>query len=90
MRVTEDRGSPPSTGAGRNDAGQAFPVKHMRKDENEAMKSDVNARAGGNAQSKGIDDEQEPEAGVYAETEDADEEQDAQRAGGDAQSKGIS
>ncbi|MET0621411.1 MAG: hypothetical protein ABW250_00375 [Pyrinomonadaceae bacterium] len=54
------------------------------------MKSDVNARAGGNAQSKGIDDEQEQDARVHAETEDADEKQDAKRAGGDAQSKGIS
>ena len=54
------------------------------------MKTETDMRAGGDAQSKGVDDVQEQDRGGHAETKDVEETQDSQRAGGDAQSKGVS
>jgi hypothetical protein len=58
--------------------------------EKEAMSTENDTRAGGDAQSKGVDDTQEQNRGGHAETKDVEETQGSQRAGGDAQSKGIS
>lgn len=55
------------------------------------MNTENDTRAGGNAQTKGVDDaHEEQDKGSRAETEDAEETQGAQRAGGDAHSKGVS